>query len=393
MIPNDIPILVLVDNYCASAGESMLLFLKTLENTVIIGSSSAGYQLAGNRVDLTLPHSGVPFSFGTSFGFKFDTTNVDGVGYAPDIYCDPVCALDAALALVGSDMEIEHDLDASGPAAFDPGSSRISVEVFDSTVFAGQTFGTNAGTHDITVLLDGEAVGDFTFANTEDAVATFRKVDGKLRMKVTGNGYSVLSVTTGGVTTSFGIFVDNFVDLPEGLTLGFQGRIVNPGEAFGYHTGMDTIRALVDGREVSDFTCTISDPSVAEVIRMDGETFLYFKGNGETKLTVTADGISAEFVVAVHGHEDAGSPRITIDYSGTPVYAGQGFGWNTGVYDLGVCLDGTPISDYAFTCEDNGVITCRREGDKIIVTVTGRGDCFITVTAGGVSTVFRWAAW
>lgn len=393
MIPNDIPILVLVDNYCASAGESMLLFLKTLENTVIIGSSSAGYQLAGNRVDLTLPNSGVPFSFGTSFGFKFDTTNVDGVGYAPDIYCDPIYALDAALALVGSDMEIEHDLDSSGSTAFDPGSSRISVEFSGSTVFAGQTFGTNAGTHDITVLLDGEAVTDFTFTNTEDTVASFSKVNGKLRMKIMGNGYSVLSVTAGGVTASFGVFVDNFVDVPDGITLRFQGRTISPGEWFGYFTGMDTIRVSVDGREVTDFTCQIADTSVAEIIKMDGETFLYFKKNGSTKLTVTAEGQTAEFTISVSGHEDAGSPRITIDYCGTPVYAGQGFGWNTGIYDLGICMDGTPISDYTFTYENNGVITCEREGDRLIVTVTGRGDCLITISAGGVSTTFRWAAY
>ena len=126
---------------------------------------------------------------------------------------------------------------------------------------------------------------------------------------------------------------------------------------------------------------------------MDGQNFLYFKGNGQSKFTVTAEGQTAEFMISVFQHEDAGSPRITIDYCGTPVYAGQGFGWNTGVYDLGICLDGKVISDYAFDYEDNGVISCVREGEKTIVTVTGRGDCFITVTAGGVSTTFRWAAY
>jgi len=372
----------------------MLLFLKTLENAVIIGSSSAGYQLAGNRVDLTLPNSGVPFSFGTSFGFKFDTTNVDGVGYAPDIYCDPAHALDAVLALVGSDMKIEHDLSSSGPTAFDPGSSRINIEFFDSVVFAGQTFGTNVGTYVIPVLLDGEEVADFSFTNTDDAVASFSKADGKLRMKIMGDGYSVLSVTAGGVTSSFGVFVQNYIEIPDGITIQFQGHLaIRPGESFGYFTGMDTIRVRLDGREITDYSCEIADTSIAEIIKTDGETFLYFKKNGSTKLTVTAEGQTAEFVVAVIGHEDAGSPRITIDYSGTPVYAGQGFGWNTGVYDLGIYLDGKQVSDYEFTYEDNGVIDCFREGDKLIVTVVGRGDCMITITAGGVSTTFRWAAY
>jgi len=394
VIPNDIPILVLVDNYCASAGESMLLFLKTLENAVIIGSSSAGYQLAGNRVDLTLPNSGVPFSFGTSFSFKFDTTNVDGVGYAPDVYCDPINALDAALRLVGSNMKIEHDLESgSGFTSFDPGSSRINIEFFDSTIFAGQTFGTNAGTHTIPVFLDGNETANFTFTNTKDSVVAFTKVDGKLRMKITGNGYSVLSVTAGGVTTSFGVFVDNFVDVPDGISVYFQGRFIKPGEGFGYHTGMDTIRVNIDGVPTTDYTYKLSDPSVVDIFEMDGETFVYFKKNGSTKFTVTAGGKTAEFRIGVVGHEDAGSPRITIDYCGVPVYAGQGFGWNTGVYDLGIYLDGKQISDYTFDYEDNGVISAEREGDKTIVTVTGKGDCFITVTAGGVSTIFRWAAY
>ena len=393
MIPNDIPILVLVDNYCASAGESMLLYLKTLENAVIIGSSSAGYQLAGNRVDLTLPNSGVPFSFGTSFGFKFDTTNVDGVGYAPDVYCDPSYALDAALKLIGSDMEIEHDLDASGAAAFDPGSSRINVEFMDTTVFAGQTFGADAGTHLIPVLLDGNETANFTFTNSDDSVAAFQKVDGKLRMKIMGSGRSVLSVTAGGVTTSFGIYVGNFIDVPDGISVWFQGRFIQPGEGFGYHTGMDSFRVNVDGIPTTDYTYTLSDPSVVDIFEMNGETFVYFKKNGSTKFTVTAGGKTAEFRIGVVGYEDAGSPRITIDYGDATVYAGQGFGWwEEGPYALGIRLDGELISDYTFSTENNGVLSCKRDGDLTVVTVTGLGNCFITVTAGGVSTTFRWAA-
>ena len=394
MIPNDIPILVLVDNYCASAGESMLLFLKTLENAAIIGSSSAGYQLAGNRVDLTLPNCGVPFSFGTSFSFKFDTTNVDGVGYAPDIYCDPVYALDAALALVGSDMKIEHNLESSGPpAAFDPGSSRITLEIFDSTVFAGQTFGADSGTYYLPISLDGNVITDFTFTNSDDSVASFQKVAGQPNMKITGTGYSVLSITAGGVTTSFGVYVGNFVDMPDGISIGFQGRLIPAGEGFGYHTGMEAIDVFVDGRRVTDFTYKLDNPSVVEVIEMYGQTFLYFKGNGSSKLTITADGQTAEFRVGVIGYEDAGSPRITIDYGDATVYAGHGFGWwEEGPYALGIRLDGELISDYTFDYENNGVLSCKRDGNLTVVTVTGEGNCFITVTAGGVSTTFRWAA-
>lgn len=50
---------MLVDNRCASSGESMLNFLRCLDNVVIIGSTSAGYQLSGNVHSLYLPNTGM----------------------------------------------------------------------------------------------------------------------------------------------------------------------------------------------------------------------------------------------------------------------------------------------------------------------------------------------
>ena len=98
-LPNDIPIIVLVDDMCGSSGESMLNFLKAMDNVLVVGSNSAGFQLCGNVRGYSLPNSGVYFDFGTSLQFSFTTDNVDFVGYEPDVWCDPAYALDAALNL------------------------------------------------------------------------------------------------------------------------------------------------------------------------------------------------------------------------------------------------------------------------------------------------------
>ena len=98
-LPNDIPIIVLVDDTCGSSGESMLNFLKAMDNVLVVGSNSAGFQLCGNVRGYSLPNSGVYFDFGTSLQFAFTTDNVDFVGYEPDVWCDPAYALEAALNL------------------------------------------------------------------------------------------------------------------------------------------------------------------------------------------------------------------------------------------------------------------------------------------------------
>ena len=68
MIKNNIPIIALVDNKCGSAGESMLLSLRSLENVIVIGGNSYGAQLCGNMQWYKLPNSGMNVAFGRSNG-------------------------------------------------------------------------------------------------------------------------------------------------------------------------------------------------------------------------------------------------------------------------------------------------------------------------------------
>lgn len=99
-LENQIPIVVLVDDLCGSAGESMLNHLRNLDNVIIIGSNSAGYQLCGNQMEIWLPYSNIQFYFGTKINLFYTDENVDYKGYAPDVWCDPRTALDVALQML-----------------------------------------------------------------------------------------------------------------------------------------------------------------------------------------------------------------------------------------------------------------------------------------------------
>ena len=99
-LPNDIPVIVLMDSRCGSSGESALTFAKTMDNVIVIGSNSAGYQLCGNVYDYSLPCTGITACFGVSLSFYGSMDNVDYKGYEPDLWCNPKTALQSVLNMV-----------------------------------------------------------------------------------------------------------------------------------------------------------------------------------------------------------------------------------------------------------------------------------------------------
>ena len=99
-LANDIPVIVLMDSRCGSAGESALTFAKTMDNVIVIGSNSAGYQLCGNVYDYSLPRTGITACFGVSLSFYGSMDNVDYKGYEPDLWCNPKTALQSVLNMV-----------------------------------------------------------------------------------------------------------------------------------------------------------------------------------------------------------------------------------------------------------------------------------------------------
>jgi hypothetical protein len=90
-------LVVLMDSYTASAGESFIEYLRQMDNTIFIGTNTGGLLIAGNVGVCQLPYSRLPVAFGTKLALKPDFINRDGLGYLPDIWVDSKDALDYAV--------------------------------------------------------------------------------------------------------------------------------------------------------------------------------------------------------------------------------------------------------------------------------------------------------
>jgi len=100
MLENSTPVIVLVDDKCSSAGESALNFLRGMEQVLVVGSNTAGYQLCGNQMVLALPNSHLTVAFGVSLQFNDTLENVDFRGFEPDVWCDPEIVLESVLKML-----------------------------------------------------------------------------------------------------------------------------------------------------------------------------------------------------------------------------------------------------------------------------------------------------
>lgn len=206
-ISNNIPIIVLVDDMCGSSGESMLNILRTLDNVMIVGSNSAGYQLCGNVNSYTLPNSGILFQFGSSPEFNYAPENVDFKGYEPDIWCNPKTALNKVLNMV-----IRYDLaDADDVWCLqnqivspNPKNLNVTLDYHGYNIQPGGGFGAGGGMHSIVVLVDGKPATDFTVSSENPDVCTVeKKSSNTFQVNVTGKGDSILTVQVDETTRTF----------------------------------------------------------------------------------------------------------------------------------------------------------------------------------------------
>lgn len=100
LLANSTPILLLTDSMSGSAGESIVTYCRTLDNCLVIGGPTRGAQLVGNVRGWTLPNSGIGFQFGQALHFIYSMENVEGKGYAPDLWCNPKTSLQSVLNMV-----------------------------------------------------------------------------------------------------------------------------------------------------------------------------------------------------------------------------------------------------------------------------------------------------
>ena len=100
VLENSTPFLLLTDNMSGSSGESIVTYCRTLDNCLVIGGSTRGAQLVGNVRGWMLPNSAIGFQFGQALHFIYSMENVEGKGYAPDLWCNPKTSLQSVLNMV-----------------------------------------------------------------------------------------------------------------------------------------------------------------------------------------------------------------------------------------------------------------------------------------------------
>ena len=89
----------LIDKDVASAGERGILSMKQMDNVLIIGTNSRGCILGGGG-PYVLPNSEIVVNVGdTAFIEGNCTSDIEGLGWLPDIYVDGYLALDRAIKM------------------------------------------------------------------------------------------------------------------------------------------------------------------------------------------------------------------------------------------------------------------------------------------------------
>lgn len=204
-IDNDIPIIVLVDDMCGSAGESALNFLKTIANVIVIGSNSAGYQLCGNVADYWLPNSGIRFSMPVGLQFNYEMKNVDGIGYEPDIWCNPKEALEAVYNLIKNEgyasadsvSKLKKQVKAATPKTVRLGWAGCYIP-------AGDGFGKISYGDEITVFSAGKKTSEYkVIFEDSDAPKVIKNKNGTFTLKSKKTGWYKFYIKVGDVKTPF----------------------------------------------------------------------------------------------------------------------------------------------------------------------------------------------
>lgn len=99
-IKNDIPIYVLTSVLTGSTSEGLTKFLRNVENVTFIGENTMGCQLVGNVKPDVLPNSKIQFTFGSALFMEKDLKIIEGIGFLPDFWADPITALERTILYV-----------------------------------------------------------------------------------------------------------------------------------------------------------------------------------------------------------------------------------------------------------------------------------------------------
>ncbi len=183
MINNNIPIVVLVDDMCGSAGESMLCDLRALDNVIVIGSNSAGYQLCGNQAEYQLPNSGIWIQFGSSLQFAYEMKNVDGKGYTPDIWCDPSKALKSVTNMLKKQKYITSETASYFNSKIGDAYGTVMISFARFQIQPGGSFGRIVDDK-LDVMCAGKKITNYTAKSSDSSKLIVERLsNGKLHLK------------------------------------------------------------------------------------------------------------------------------------------------------------------------------------------------------------------
>lgn len=183
MLNNNVPIIVLVDDKCGSAGEFMLLALRSMDNVIVVGGNSYGAQICGNTQWYRLPKSGIGFNFGNSLEFAYNKNLIDDKGYKPDVWCNPGNALEAVTKMLEKQDYISDGIGKTFRDKIGDTYTSVAIEFVGNFVMRNDGFG-RIVSEQLNVVCNGNAIKDYTVESGDPSKITAERLsNGKLSLQ------------------------------------------------------------------------------------------------------------------------------------------------------------------------------------------------------------------
>jgi len=409
-LANDIPIIVLSDDNCASFSEHAMLSFSTMDNTLIIGSNTGGGIISNSGNYLHLPNSKLDFQIGNTLNFNHGLDNLDGIGRKPDIWCDPQIAMQSVLQLLQKNALTDAQTAETLYEQYDKqhkankaSISGLNLSRFDGFwqngfLYHGIELTVAPGDYPLYVHVDRIVTdSDFTVTSSNpDVLTCSAQPAGTFYVAAKQKGTATVTVDCGIYTMDVIFHVtDEKTDssLPKQEKPETSGPIAL--EQRGIYTysdqtliiipGLDkTINVLMDGKICTDYTFSIEDTSVYTAEKLsDGSLRLYSLAEGTTKLSITAQGVTNSFNLL------GGIPEMRF-YRTETAYIKNGGGFANSrdnlIYQFEIMIVGVgKVSDFSYAVTGSGW-DVRLEGNRIVMeSIPGEiGTTYLTVVASGI---------
>ena len=102
-VDNDIPVYVLVDKNSASATETSIDLLRSVNNVILVGSNTDGALISGSSSEVYLPNSSLKMEIPADVTLRYDGEIQEAKGIYPDLWINPINSLKAVQKLISSD--------------------------------------------------------------------------------------------------------------------------------------------------------------------------------------------------------------------------------------------------------------------------------------------------